>query len=47
MTDKFEWGNTGDPVREDVLHDAEQRIRAVDTAKAGKERIDLSFRAGW
>ncbi|MFF0510732.1 hypothetical protein [Streptomyces sp. NPDC004250] len=44
VTYKFEWGKTGDPVKDAVLHDAEQRIRAVDMAIAEQNALHAAYR---
>ncbi|MFB7657391.1 MULTISPECIES: hypothetical protein [unclassified Streptomyces] len=44
VTYKFEWGKTGDPVKDAVLHDAEQRIRAVDMAIAEQDALHAAYR---
>ncbi|MCX5035646.1 MULTISPECIES: hypothetical protein [Streptomyces] len=44
VTYKFEWGRTGDPVKDAVLHDAEQRIRAVDMAIAEQDPLHKAYR---
>ncbi|WP_399942360.1 hypothetical protein ACGH52_24520 [Streptomyces sp. BBFR25] len=44
VTYKFEWGKTGDAVKDAVLHDAEQRIRAVDMAIAEQDPLHKAYR---
>ena len=44
VTYKFEWGKTGDSVKDAVLHDAEQRIRAVDMAIAEQDALHAAYR---
>ncbi|WP_267717031.1 hypothetical protein [Streptomyces sp. CoH17] len=44
VTYKFEWGKTGDPVKDAVLHDAEQRIKAVDMAIAEQDPLHKAYR---
>jgi hypothetical protein len=44
VTYKFEWDKTGDPVKDAVLHDAEQRIRAVDMAIAEQDPLHKAYR---
>ncbi|MEU8732289.1 hypothetical protein AB0C68_23290 [Streptomyces tendae] len=44
VTYKFEWGKSGDPVKDAVLHDAEQRIRAVDMAIAEQDPLHKAYR---
>ncbi|MET9352137.1 hypothetical protein ABZY14_03835 [Streptomyces sp. NPDC006617] len=44
VTYKFEWSKTGDPVKDAVLHDAEQRIRAVDMAIAEQDPLHKAYR---
>ncbi|MGW3236395.1 hypothetical protein [Streptomyces olivaceus] len=44
VTYKFEWDKTGDPVKDAVLHDAEQRIRAVDMAIAEQNPLHGAYR---
>ncbi|MFD4261267.1 hypothetical protein ACFWR9_27480 [Streptomyces sp. NPDC058534] len=44
VTYKFEWDKTGDPVKDAVLHDAEQRIRAVDMAIAEQDPLHEAYR---
>ncbi|MDI3097686.1 hypothetical protein QJ054_11600 [Streptomyces sp. AN-3] len=44
VTYEFEWDKTGDPVKDAVLHDAEQRIRAVDLAIAEQNALHEAYR---
>ncbi|MFC9464425.1 hypothetical protein [Streptomyces coelicoflavus] len=44
VTYKFEWDETGDPAQDAVLHDAEQRIRAVDMAIAEQDPLHKAYR---
>ncbi|MFC8332483.1 hypothetical protein [Streptomyces olivaceus] len=44
VTYKFGWDKTGDPVKDAVLHDAEQRIRAVDMAIAEQNPLHGAYR---
>ncbi|MFC8735455.1 hypothetical protein [Streptomyces sp. NPDC057176] len=44
VTYKFEWDKTGDPVKDAVLHDAEQRIKAVDMAIAEQDPLHEAYR---
>ncbi|MGX1028407.1 hypothetical protein [Streptomyces sp. SAI-097] len=44
VTYKFEWGKTGEAVKDAVLHDAEQRIRAVDMAIAEQDPLHKAYR---
>ncbi|MFD5024492.1 hypothetical protein [Streptomyces sp. NPDC058373] len=43
VTYKFEWGRTGDPDKDAVLSDAEQRIRAVDMAIAEQDPLHGAY----
>ncbi|MFE2052611.1 hypothetical protein ACFXAS_29510 [Streptomyces sp. NPDC059459] len=44
VTYTFEWDKTGDPVKDAVLHDAEQRIKAVDMAIAKQNPLHEAYR---
>ncbi|MFH8661739.1 hypothetical protein [Streptomyces afghaniensis] len=44
VTYKFEWKKTGDPQKDAVLNDAEQRIKAVDMAIAKQDPLDKAYR---
>ncbi|MFE9613684.1 hypothetical protein [Streptomyces sp. NPDC006012] len=44
VTYKFEWKKTGDPVKDAVLNDAEQRIKAVDMAIAEQNSLHAAYR---
>ncbi|MGW4547812.1 hypothetical protein ACWEN4_15715 [Streptomyces violaceorubidus] len=44
VTYKFEWGKSSDPVKGAVLHDAEQRIKAVDMAIAEQDPLHKAYR---
>ncbi|MET9717645.1 hypothetical protein ABZZ46_19800 [Streptomyces rochei] len=44
VTYEFEWDKTGDPAKDAVLHDAEQRIRAVDLAIAEQNALHEAYR---
>ncbi|WP_371674410.1 hypothetical protein OG985_18055 [Streptomyces sp. NBC_00289] len=44
VTYKFEWGKTGDPDKDAVLNDAEQRIKAVDMAIAEQKPLHAAYR---
>ncbi|MFC7895008.1 hypothetical protein [Streptomyces sp. NPDC057381] len=44
VTYTFEWDKTGDPVKDAVLHDAEQRIKAVDMAIAEQDALHEAYR---
>ncbi|UOB10523.1 hypothetical protein MQE23_16240 [Streptomyces sp. HP-A2021] len=44
ITYEFEWQKTGDPQKDAVLNDAEQRIKAVDMAIAKQEPLDKAYR---
>ncbi|WP_217246649.1 hypothetical protein [Streptomyces sp. AC602_WCS936] len=44
VTYRFEWDKTGDPVKDAVLHDAEQRIKAVDMAIAEQNALHEAYR---
>jgi hypothetical protein len=44
VTYKFEWAKTGDPNKDAVLNDAEQRIRAVDMAIAEQDALHAAYR---
>ncbi|MFI1756680.1 hypothetical protein [Streptomyces sp. NPDC020571] len=44
VTYKIEWDKTGDPVKDAVLRDAEQRIRAVDMAIAEQDPLHKAYR---
>ncbi|CAL9460852.1 hypothetical protein SUDANB96_02654 [Streptomyces sp. enrichment culture] len=41
---KFEWARTGDPEKDAVLSDAEQRIKAVDMAIAEQDPLHAAYR---
>ncbi|MEU1313901.1 hypothetical protein [Streptomyces tibetensis] len=44
VTYEFQWKKTGDPQKDAVLNDAEQRIRAVDMAIAKQNSLDKAYR---
>jgi hypothetical protein len=44
VTHKFEWKSTGDPEKDAVLNDSEQRIRAVDMAIAEQDPLHEAYR---
>ncbi|MCM1973659.1 hypothetical protein [Streptomyces sp. G1] len=44
VTYDFEWKKTGDPEKDAVLHDAEQRIKAVDMAIAEQDALHKAYR---
>ncbi|KES03859.1 hypothetical protein BU52_28205 [Streptomyces toyocaensis] len=44
VTPTFEWKKSGDPAKDAVLHDAEQRIRAVDMAIAEQDPLHEAYR---
>ncbi|WP_103544924.1 hypothetical protein [Streptomyces sp. SM1] len=44
VTHKFEWKKTGDPAKDAVLNDAEQRIKAVDMAIAEQDPLHEAYR---
>ncbi|MER7740172.1 hypothetical protein ABTX34_17945 [Streptomyces sp. NPDC096538] len=44
VTYVFDWGSTGDPVKDAVLKDAEQRIKAVDMAIAEQDPLHEAYR---
>ncbi|MGY5629953.1 MULTISPECIES: hypothetical protein [unclassified Streptomyces] len=44
VTYEFAWDKTGDPAKDAVLHDAEQRIRAVDLAIAEQNALHEAYR---
>ncbi|MFI9768565.1 hypothetical protein ACIHJG_17095 [Streptomyces sp. NPDC052415] len=44
VTYKFEWKKTGDPDKDAVLSDAEQRIKAVDMAIAEQDPLHEAYR---
>ncbi|MEU9355111.1 hypothetical protein AB0D65_29955 [Streptomyces griseoloalbus] len=44
VTYKFEWEKTGDPAKDAVLSDAEQRIKAVDMAIAEQDPLHEAYR---
>ncbi|MFG3159302.1 hypothetical protein ACGFY8_05420 [Streptomyces sp. NPDC048232] len=44
VTYRFEWGRSGDPAKDVVLQDAEQRIRAVDMAIAEQDPLHEAYR---
>ncbi|MFJ4242119.1 hypothetical protein ACIP17_16090 [Streptomyces iakyrus] len=44
VTYEFQWKKTGDAPKDAVLHDAEQRIRAVDMAIAKQDPLDKGYR---
>jgi hypothetical protein len=44
VTYEFEWKKTGDPQKDAVLNDAEQRIKAVDMAIAKQDPLDKAYR---
>ncbi|PNV32956.1 hypothetical protein C1708_11990 [Streptomyces sp. DH-12] len=44
VTYAFDWGKTGDPVKDAVLADSEQRIKAVDLAIAEQDALHEAYR---
>lgn len=44
VTYAFDWGKTGDPVKDAVLADSEQRIKAVDLAIAEQDTLHEAYR---
>ncbi|MFF0808790.1 hypothetical protein [Streptomyces albogriseolus] len=44
VTHAFDWGTTGDPVKDAVLADTEQRIKAVDLAIAEQDPLHEAYR---
>ncbi|MEU9522537.1 hypothetical protein [Streptomyces sp. NPDC048224] len=44
VTYRFEWAKTGDPGKDAVLRDAEQRIKAVDMAIAEQDPLHAAYR---
>lgn len=43
MTYRFDWGDAGSKDKEDVLHDTEQFIKAVDMAIAHQKPLDKAY----
>ncbi|MFC8402980.1 hypothetical protein ACFUG9_05100 [Streptomyces griseoincarnatus] len=44
VTHAFDWGTTGDPLKDAVLADTAQRIRAVDLAIAEQDPLHEAYR---
>ncbi len=44
VTHAFDWGTTGDPLKDAVLADTAQRIKAVDLAIAEQDLVHEAYR---